>query len=145
MADYQLTSPHQNIIIRTADGMCIPFDPNNRDYMEYLIWAGNNTADPYVAPIIVAESISDRQFFQQLAVEGIISQADALASNAAVIPPPLLALIEQLPSDQQFAAKMLVGGATVFKRHHPLSIAIGAAFGFNSAQMDAFWTAADKL
>jgi len=30
-------------IIRTADGACIPFDPDNTDYQEYLRWfeAGN--------------------------------------------------------------------------------------------------------
>ena len=30
-------------IIRTADGVCIPFDPDNTDYQQYLKWveAGN--------------------------------------------------------------------------------------------------------
>src|SRR5437899_12475242 len=45
----------------------------------------------------VPEVISDRQFFQQLAVLGIISQDEALASNAAVIPPPLLNIINGMP------------------------------------------------
>ncbi len=75
----------------------------------------------------VPASISDRQFFQQLAVAGIITEAQALASNAAVIPAPLLAIIEEMPQDQQFAAKMVVSGATVFERNHPITIAIGTA------------------
>jgi len=25
-------------IIRTADGACIPFDPDNTDYIAYLAW-----------------------------------------------------------------------------------------------------------
>lgn len=52
------------------------------------------------------QTISDRQFFQQLAVQGIITQDQALASNAAVIPPPLLKIIDGMPADRQFAAKM---------------------------------------
>lgn len=36
----------ENIIKRTSDGACIPFDPNNRDYQEYLKWvAKGNTPE----------------------------------------------------------------------------------------------------
>tara|TARA_B100000287_G_C20190227_1_gene605851 strand:+ start:397 stop:555 length:159 start_codon:yes stop_codon:yes gene_type:complete len=34
------------VIIRKADGVQIPFDPNNIDYKEYLEWAKTNTAEP---------------------------------------------------------------------------------------------------
>lgn len=90
-------------------------------------------------------SISDRQFFHQLAIVGIITQDDALAANAAVIPPPLLAIIDAMPAEQQFAAKMLVSGATVFERQHPMTIAIGTAYGWNDAQIDDFFRAAATL
>ena len=34
-------------IIRTTDGACIPFDPDNRDYQDYLKWvAEGNTPQP---------------------------------------------------------------------------------------------------
>ncbi len=50
MAEYQLTaSPH--CIIRTADNACIPDDPTNRDYQEYLAWVDDGgVPDPYVKP-----------------------------------------------------------------------------------------------
>lgn len=94
---------------------------------------------------IVPTSISDRQFFQQLAVAGIISEADALASNAAVIPPALLAIIATMPTDEQFSVKMLVSGATTFERSNPVTIAIGTAYGMQPAEIDAFFIAAGKL
>jgi hypothetical protein len=96
-------------------------------------------------PVVVIPPISDRQFFQQLAVQGIITQAEALASNAAVIPPELLALVNNMPVDQQFNAKMIISGAVVFYRNNPLTIAIGQAYGMTSTQMDQFFLAAALL
>ena len=96
-------------------------------------------------PDPVPQVISDRQFFTQLVVDGIITEDDALASNAAVIPPPLLEIIGAMPADQQFAAKMLVSGATLFNRTHPMTIAIGTAYGWTPAQIDEFFRAASAL
>lgn len=93
----------------------------------------------------VPQSISDVQFFQQLVIDGIITEDQALAANAAVIPAPLLTLISALPPAQQFDAKMKVSGVTTFSRNHPLTIEIGTAYGWSSAQLDAFFTAAALL
>ena len=51
MSEYQLTDPVMGggAVIRTEDGACIPPDPANRDYAEYLVWlAVPNTPDPFI-------------------------------------------------------------------------------------------------
>jgi hypothetical protein len=118
----------------------VDFDPIVSDEMKA---AARRVLDTYTPP--VPQSISDRQFFQQLAIGGIVTEDQALASNAAVIPAPLLAIIEQMPSDQQFAAKMIVSSATTFYRTNPMTIAIGTAYGMTSDHIDAFFTAAAAI
>jgi hypothetical protein len=93
----------------------------------------------------VPATISDRQFYQQLAIAGILTEDEALAANAAIIPPPLLDFIDEMPADQQFSIKMIASGATVFERQNPLTISIGTAYGISSDQIDAFFLAASLL
>lgn len=145
MPEYRLTLTDD--VVRLSDMASIPNDPMNRDRREYQEWlAAGGQPEPYEAPPDpVPVSISDRQFFQQLAIEGVITEAEALAANAAMIPASLLAIIESLPDEQQFPAKMIVSGATVFERNHPLTEAIGAAQGMNGAQIDAFFRSAAAL
>jgi len=49
-SEYQLTAT-ESCVIRTEDGACIPNDPANRDYAEYLKWLEDGgVPDPYVEP-----------------------------------------------------------------------------------------------
>ena len=41
---YKLTT--NTSIIRVEDNACIPNDPANTDYAQYLVWAETNTPDP---------------------------------------------------------------------------------------------------
>jgi hypothetical protein len=45
---YKLTpSPREEFVTRISDGASIPFDPDNRDYQQYLKWvAEGNTPEP---------------------------------------------------------------------------------------------------
>ena len=145
MADYKLLV--DGSIQRLIDMAVIPSNVLNRDYAEFLAWVkAGGVADPanaITAP--VPASISDRQFFQQLATDGIITEDQALASNAAIIPAPLLAIIDQMPAEQRFSVKMLVSGATTFERDNDVTIAIGEAYGMSPDDIDAFFIAAAAL
>jgi hypothetical protein len=91
--------------------------------------------------------VSDRQFFQQAAVAGIITQAEALAAvQTGTIPPVLQAVVDGIAdADEKFAAQMILSGATVFHRNAPLTASLGAAFGWTPEQIDSFFLAASAL
>ena len=98
---------------------------------------------PPPAPI---PAISDRQFFQKLANDGLVTREEALAAvSTGALPAVLETYLAGLGPDDQFAARMLLSGATVFERAHPLTNAIGAAFGLAPSQVDLFFIAAAQL
>lgn len=92
------------------------------------------------------KSISDRQFFQQLAIDDVISEEEAEAAVATgTIPAEMLALIDALPQAQRFGARMMLKGATVFERHHPLTVTIGALYNWTDQQIDQLFQSAAAL
>ncbi|CAN7330709.1 hypothetical protein [Neorhizobium tomejilense] len=96
--------------------------------------------------VVVAPDISDRQFFQQLAVEGYISESEALAAvSVGALPAAVEAIVGALTPEDQFSARMLLSGATRFERAHPLVEVFAAAIGMTTQQLDAFWAAASEL
>lgn len=98
-----------------------------------------------VAPASVTQRalppISDRQFAQGLATRGITTKAEALAFvQTGAIPSAMQAIIDGIADeDERFEAELLISGATSFQREHPLTEAIGAAYGWDSAEIDEFW------
>ena len=98
-------------------------------------------------PKSIPDEISRRQFFQYLAVLGIISRQEALAAlQSGAIPAPLQAIIDELPTeDDQFEAQMFIIGAQNFDRLHPLSDTVRLALGWTVEQKDDFWREAYKL
>lgn len=109
-----------------------------------MVWDGSKITIPVEPP---PNEISRRQFFQQLAVMEIITKPDALAAmQGGVIPAPLQAIIDQLPTeDDQFNAQMLVIGADTFNRTHPLAETVRLALNWTEEQKDDFWRDAYKI
>lgn len=98
-------------------------------------------------PEPVPDDISRRQFFQQLFVLEIITKPEALTAIPGLnIPPPLQAIIDQLPTQSdRDSAEMLVVGAQNFNRLHPLSETVRLSLGWSVEQKDDFWREASKL
>lgn len=98
---------------------------------------------PDPQPVIV---LTRRQFYQALAMANYISEAEALAAMAGVIPAPLNTAVDALDNDQErFTARMLLAGASEFRRDHPLVLIIGAAQGQSAAQIDGLFASAAML
>lgn len=94
----------------------------------------------------IIPEISDRQFFQALAIRGAITEAEALdAVGPGIIPPAMEALIDQLPEEQRFAARMLIRGATRYERQHPIADLIRGLYGWSVEDADEFWRFAATL
>lgn len=102
--------------------------------------------EPPPPPPIVPEEISDRQFFQQLAIMQVITKSEALAAvKIGEIPAALQAVIDSLDENTKFAAEMTVSGAVIFHRSHPLTSLLSAHMNWTSEQADDLWTKASRL
>lgn len=104
------------------------------------------TVDPATLPPPVPWSISDRQFFQQLAVMKLITEDEAEAAVATgALPATLAELVELLPEQARHSARMLLKGATVFERGHEMTDTIAWLYGFDSDAVDALFREAANL
>lgn len=103
---------------------------------------------PPPAPPPVPDTISDRQFFQALALLGMISTDEALSAvKTGEIPSAMASFIATMPATDQFNAQMLLAGATVFERSNALVPAFMAAQTppMTSTDIDHLWTFAASL
>lgn len=108
--------------------------------------AGQLAALEAAPPAAAPATISDRQFFQALAQAGAITADEALAAvMTGRLPAAIEAAVSALPEAQQFAARMLLSGATAFERGHPMVAQLGAALGYDDKALDALWSAAAAL
>lgn len=133
---------------RLSDGTDIPPAPTNRHWVEYQAWlAAGNTPDPAdFEPARAQDTVSDRQFFQALALAKVITTAEALdAVKTGEIPAALQTVVDSLPANQKFAAEMLISGATTFQRSHPLTEMLRAGMGWTAEQLDELWSSAAAL
>lgn len=98
-------------------------------------------------PTPTLPDISDKQCFQQLAVLGKVTQADALAAvKTGTMPDVVTNGIAALPAAEQFPAEMAICGSTTFQRSNPLVPAFMAMMGITAAaDIDTFWQAAALL
>lgn len=95
----------------------------------------------------VPESISDRQFAQALAKQGVFTKDEALAFvKRGEVPASLQAIIDAIPdADARFDVDMQVSGATTFERSNPSTIALTEAMGWSPAETDVLWRYAASL
>ena len=143
---------HSEMVIRRdEDGAFIPVDAGNKDYQEYLAWVddGNEAKEDEVPspPLPPLTPISRRQFFQALAMNDLISPEEALAAlQTGAIPKDMEDVIGKISDPQsQFAARMLLAGASEFERNHPLVDAFATSIEMMPEETDDFWRQAATL
>jgi hypothetical protein len=100
-------------------------------------------------PPPVPETISNRQFAEALAFQGLITQAEALTwVKGGAVPPKLQAVVDTIPdANTKFGTQMLLDGATQFDRSHPMVAQLGAGMSppETPAQLDDIWRMAATL
>lgn len=106
------------------------------------------TREHTLAGLAPPNVIRDRQFAQQLAILGTITEAEAIAwASRGDLPEALEQAIATLPEagGVQFAARMLLSSATTYERSHPMTATLGAILGYGAADLDDLWRAAAAL
>lgn len=124
---YTLLSP--TCVRREEDSACIPFDPANSDYREFLAWQAKDAAnipDPVPkAPPTIPTLVSMKQARLALLHFGIYDQVQSTITD---------------PAD-----KIVWDYATSVDRGDPLVAHMAAAFKLSDTQLDELFTLASTL
>lgn len=99
-------------------------------------------------PLAQVSVISRRQFFQQIAVAGLITQAEALAAaGSGSIPNAMQLVIDAMPTEERFGVSMLIVTAAEFEIDNPFVsvFAAGQTPPLSKSQVGDLWRAAALL
>ena len=132
------------VIITDEAGAVLVSEVDTPELWEQMLQETQPAA--FVAPKEVPAVISDRQFFEELANRKIITEQEAMDAVAiGSIPNVMLTLVNGMPVASRFKAKMLLAGATEFRRNHPLVEVFALSQGMATQDVDDFFIAAAKL
>lgn len=91
-------------------------------------------------PEPVPQIISRRQFYQGLALAGLITREESLLALTGTLPAALLAIVNGIPDeDAAFAAQAHLLASGEFDRAHPLIPVFAAGQGMTDNDVDEFW------
>lgn len=135
------------VIVMTPDRGAVAISQvDHHDDWDDLISSGIAIGPYMPPPHAVPLEISDRQFAQQLAILGAITEAEAIGWAArGDLPVAMETAISALPEGDRFAARMLLSSATTYQRAHPLVSALGGLLSYDAQAIDDIWRSAALL